>query len=170
MEKPLSMLLLTLGGFIAAAVLLATVFPAITRTGNAIASERSAIGEQSLQEIAVANALSELDGTGTWQDTDTDTYFDIWAWVNNIGSVTLLDIDDLDVFVHTTGTSARIPHTSDAANTYPQWSAAVEGGGEWVVDATLKITIHYSGTVTPGTFTIEAVTPEGARSLGNYTF
>ena len=85
MEKPLSMLLLTLGGFIAASILLATVFPAITQTGNSIASERTAIGTQSLQEIAVANALSELDGTGAGQDTDTDTYFDIWAWVNNTG-------------------------------------------------------------------------------------
>ena len=76
----------------------------------------------------------------------------------------------MDILVHTAGKSARIPHTSDAASTYPQWAAAVEGGGEWVEDATLEITIRYTGAVPPGTFTIEAVTPEGAWALGNYTF
>lgn len=39
------------------------------RTDNAIASERSTIGTQSLQGIALANALSELDRSAAWQDT-----------------------------------------------------------------------------------------------------
>ena len=162
------MMLLTVGGFIAAMVLLATVFPAVTRTGNAIASERSAIGVQSLQDIGIVNALSELDGGGVWQDTDTDTYFDVWVWLKNSGSVTIYDLSELDVFVHTVGTSTRVPHTGDAGGGYPQWSAVVEGGGEWVESSTLKITIHYSAAVTAGTFTLETLTPEGARALGTY--
>ena len=41
MEKPLTMMFLTHGGFTAAMVLIATVFPAIARAGNAIANDRA---------------------------------------------------------------------------------------------------------------------------------
>ncbi|MDA0798904.1 MAG: hypothetical protein O2826_03580 [Chloroflexi bacterium] len=163
------MMLLTLGGFIAAAALLAMVFPSVIKTGNAIAADRASISEQSLQEIAVVNALSELDGSGIWQDTDSDTYFDVWAWVKNTGSVTIGDLTDLDVFVHGAGTSERIPHTTDTAG-YPQWSASVVGGGTWVESSTLAITIHYSAAISADSYAVETVTSEGAGSLRFFEF
>jgi hypothetical protein len=169
MEKPLAMMLLTLGGFVAAAILLATVFPSVVQTGNAIAADRASISQQSLQEITVVNALSELDSSAIWQDTDSDTYFDLWMWVKNTGSVTVEDITDLDVFVHGAGTSERIPHSSHTAG-YPQWSASVIGGGTWLESSTLAITIHYSAAVDTGSYAVEAVTSQGANSLRFFEF
>jgi archaellum component FlaG (FlaF/FlaG flagellin family) len=169
MEKPVAVLLLTLGGFVAAAILLATVFPSVISTGNAIAADRASISEQSLQEIAVVNSLSELDGTGTWQDTDSDTYFDVWMWVKNTGSVTIGDVTDIDIFVHGAGTSTRIPHSDDTAS-YPQWSASVVGGDTWLEGSTLAITIHYSSAVSAGTYGMEALTSQGAGSLRFFEF
>ena len=170
MEKPLAMMLLTVGGFAAAAILLAMLFPSITRTGNAIATEREGLSAQSLEEIAVVNSYSELDGSGTWQDIDSDTYFDVWIWVKNTGAVTIDGLDDLDVFVHHSGTSQRIPHSSDAGAAYPQWHPAVEGGGTWTADSTLKITVHYSAAIGTGDYQLEVATPAGAVALGNFAF
>ena len=103
LEKPLSMLLLTLGGFITASVLLAMLFPSITRTGNAIAKDRDGFVQQTSEHITLINGFSELDATATWQDTDSDTYFDVWMWVKNTGSKTITPFDDVDVFVHSSG-------------------------------------------------------------------
>jgi hypothetical protein len=164
MEKPLAMMLLTVGGFIAAATLLTTVSPSVIKTGNAIAADRASISEQSLQEVVVVNAMSELDGTGSWQDTDLDTYFDIWAWVKNTGSVTISDLADTDVFLHGGGTSTRIPHATDTAG-YPQWTASVVGGGTWVEASVVAITVHYSAAVSPGAYAVEFVTSQGAGSV-----
>jgi archaellum component FlaG (FlaF/FlaG flagellin family) len=113
------MMLLTVGSIAVAAMLVAVVFPAIARTGNAIASDRAGIALQANDGIAVVNAYSELDGSAVWQDTDSDTYFDVWIWVKNTGGVTIHDLDDLDVFVHGRGDSERIPHTSAAGAAYP---------------------------------------------------
>lgn len=164
MEKPLSMMLLTVGGFIAAAILLATVFPSVVGTGNAIAADRASTSMQSLQDISVVNTLAELDSSGAWEDTDSDTYFDIWVWVKNTGSTTIEDISNLDVFIHGAGTSERIPHADDTAG-YPRWSASVIGNGTWIESSTLAINIHYSSAITAGRFQVEAVTSQGADSL-----
>lgn len=170
LEKPLSMLLLTLGGFITAAVLLATLTPTVTRTGNAIVADREGFVDQTSEDITLVNAFSELDSAATWQDTDSDTYFDIWMWTKNTGTRTIPKFDNLDVFVHSSGTSERIPHADDAGVSYPQWTAAVEGETTWLEDATLKITVHYSGAQAAGDYTLEVVTPVGAKTVQRFTF
>lgn len=110
-----------------------------------------------------------MDGSGIWQDTDSDTYFDVWVWVKNTGSVTIGDLTDLDVFVHGSGTSERIPHTTDTAG-YPRWSASVVGGGTWVESSTLAVTVHYSAAISAGSYAVETVTSEGAGSLRFFEF
>ncbi len=164
------MLLLTLGGFITASVLLAMLFPSITRTGNAIAKDRDGFVQQTSEHITLVNGFSELDATATWQDTDSDTYFDVWMWVKNTGSKTITPFDDLDVFVHSSGTSQRIPHENDAGVSYPRWAGDVEGAAVWLEDATLKITVHYSAGQAAGDYTLEVVTPLGARTIERFIF
>ena len=114
--------------------------------------------------------FSELDAAAAWQDTEPDTFFDVWMWVKNTGAKTIKNLDDLDVFVHTGGTSARIPHEDDAGGSFPRWATTVEGGGDWREDATLKITVHYSGALAAGDYTLEVVTPAGARTIERFTF
>lgn len=164
------MVLLTLGGFIASSILLATLFPSIARMNDAIASDRAGLVTQTREEVTLVNAFSELDAAATWQDTELDTLFDVWMWVKNTGAKTIEDLDDLDVFVHAGGTSARIPHEDDAGGSFPQWASTVEGGGDWWQDATLKITVHYSGALAAGDYTLEVVTPAGARTIERFTF
>jgi hypothetical protein len=98
----------------------------------------------------VVNAYSELDETGSWQDVDSDTYFDAQGWVKNPGGLTIGDIDEMDVFLGNAGTSERIPYSTDAGATYPRWTYAVEQGGDWVVGATLLITVHYTSALATG--------------------
>ena len=168
MDKALATMLLTVGGFIGAMALLALVLPSITSTGNAIASDRAGVGTQSREAISVVNALSELDGTGAWQDTDGDTYFDLYVWVKNTGGVTIGKAAEVDLFVHSEGIAERIPHANDTAG-YPRWTAAVEGGGGWEAGATLKITVHYQTAITAGDHVIEAATANGAGDASRFT-
>jgi len=164
------MILLMLGGLIAATLLVAIVYPSIGKTGNAIASERAGASIESLQQIRVVNAFSELDGTGSWQDVDSDTYFDAQGWVKNTGSLTIGDIDEMDVFLGDAGTSERIPNSIDAGATYPQWTYTVEQGGEWVVGATLRITVHYTSALTAGEHVLRVVTSDGTEASGTFAF
>lgn len=156
-----------LGGFVAATTLLALVYPSITTTGNAIAADRAGVTVQSREAIAIVNAMSELDGQGTWQDTDADTYFDLYVWVKNTGAVTIPKPSAIDIFVHTAGIGERIPHANDTAG-HPRFTAEVEGGGTWEDGGTLKLTVHYGSALTPGDHTIEVTTPRGARHLQRF--
>ena len=159
-----------MGRMASAAILIAIVFPAIARTGNAIAADRTGVSEQSSEEIRLVNALSELDASGSWLDTDSDSLFDVWVWVKNTGAETVRSVNEMDVFVHGGGTSARIPHSSVAGGSNPQWAHAVEGGGTWLVDITLKITIHYATAVAADDYAIEVATPRGANATGTFPF
>lgn len=169
MDKSLTTLLLTVGGLIGAIAVLALVYPSIVQVGTAIAADRAGISAQSQESIAVVNALSELDAWGNWQDTDADSSFDLYVWVKNNGGATISKIDGLDVFVFHGGISERIPNAADAGGTYPQWNAEVEGGGDWLVGKTLKITIHYSSALTSGDYTIDVTTPNGAHDASRFT-
>ena len=170
MEKPLTMALLTVAGFAAGMAVLAAVFPGVLRLGNAIAADRSSQTSQSSLHTRIPNAFSELDGSAVWQDTDSDTYFDAWLWVKNTGETTITDIAELDLFVHQGGVSQRIPHSTDAGATYPQWTGAVEGGGSWLAGSTLKINVHYSAAISPGDYVLRVVTPYSGDATGTFTF
>lgn len=170
MEKPLTLMLLTLGGFIIGATILAMLFPSITRTGNAIAADRAGFTAQTQEEITVVNAYSELDGTGAWQDTDADTFFDVWIWVKNTGGATVRDIKEMDVFVHASGTAERITYSTDSGAPKPIWSAVVEGSSDWTVGATVKVNVHYAAALSAGDHTLEVVTANGAQALSTFGF
>ena len=170
MEKPLALILLTLGGFIIGATVLAMLFPSIARTGNAIAADRAGFTAQTREDIAIVNAYSELDGTAAWQDTDADTFFDAWMWVKNTGGATIRDIKEMDVFVHASGTADRIPYNADPAATKPNWQVAVEGSNDWTVGATVKVNVHYAAALSAGDHTLEVVTPNGAQALAAFDF
>jgi hypothetical protein len=166
-EKALTTMLLTVGGFVAAMALLALAYPSIAGMGNAIAADRAGMSTQSREAIAAVNAASELDAGGAWQDSDADTYFDLYVWAKNVGATTIARPDGIDVFVFSEGIAERIPHASDTAS-YPQWTATVEGGGSWGIGRTLKITVHYESALAPGDYTIEITAPSGMRAFERF--
>ena len=162
MERVLSLGLLTLGGIVAAVIFISNVLPAVAR--SSAAQERAAAQSRDMWkgELRLTHALSELDSAGVWRDLDADTYFGVWLWAKNVGAATIRDLEEMDVFIGKAGAFARIPHESDAGAAYPRWVAAVEGGGTWRPDKTLKITVRYVVPLTPATYTLRIVIPTGA--------
>ena len=169
MDKALSTAMLTIGGLIASAVLLGTLLPAVSRSANTMERLGEDLRDGLQSDVRITNIYSELDATETWQDIDSDTYFDLWVWARNTGTKTVRDIDKFGIFVGTQGSSERIPYTADAGVSYPQWSYTIEGGALWEPETTLRITVHYEAAVTPGTHIVQVVTPAGTtafRSVG----
>ncbi len=146
------------------------VFPAITRSSNSIVRIAQKVDERIQTQVSVIYAASELDENGVWQDTDSDTYFDVWVWVKNVGAARILGVDQTDVFFGTEGNFVRVPHANDAGGTYPQWTHAIENGTEWNNTATAKITIHYSTALASDTYTVKIVTPSGAYDSHFFSF
>lgn len=162
MEKVVAIALLTIGGLAAAGVFIGNVLPAVA--SSTAAQERATAQFESVSErdVRLTQLLSELDEGGSWQDLDNDGYFDVWGWAKNMGTATIRDLDDADVFIGRLGTYQRVPHEADAGAAYPRWTAAVEGGGAWLADKTLKITVHYASTLPSADYAMRLVIPTGA--------
>ncbi len=161
---------MVIAGVVAAVLVINAVFRAITRGSNSIVRIAQRVDERIQTQISVVFAASELDENGVWQDTDSDTYFDVWVWVKNVGAARILGVDQTDVFFGTEGDFQRIPHTNDAGGTYPQWTYSLENGSEWNTTTTAKITIHYSATLASDTYTVKVVTPSGAYDSHFFSF
>ena len=169
-DKVITTALLVIAGVVASALVMNAVFPAISRSGNSIVRVAQSVDDRIQTQISVVYAASELDENGAWQDTDSDTYFDVWVWVKNVGASRILGVDQTDIFFGTEGNFARIPHTNDAGGTYPQWSHTIENGTEWSTTATTKFTLHYSTTLATDTYTVKVVTPQGAFDSHFFSF
>lgn len=147
-----------------------TTYPAIVRSSNAIVNVSERMDERIESQVSIVYGAAELDSSGTWVDTDADTYFDVWVWVKNVGSSRILGEDQMDVFLGKTGSFARIPYVADAGASYPRWSYTLENGTEWTNTVTLKITIHYSSAQTTGTYLVKVITPSGAYDEQYFSF
>ena len=146
------------------------VFPAITRSSNSIVRIAERVDDRIQTQVSIVYAAAELDENGIWQDTDSDTYFDVWIWVKNVGSSRILGVDQTDVFFGTEGDFERVPHSTDAGASYPQWTYVIENGSEWNNTATVKLTLHYSTTLASDTYTLKVVTPSGAYDSHFFSF
>ena len=146
------------------------VFPAINRSGNSIIRSAKRVDERIETQISVIYGTGELDSTGTWQDTDSDTYFDVWVWAKNVGSSRILGIERTDLFFGKEGDYARIPHVNDAGGGYPSWSYTIENGTDWVNSKTVKFTIHYTAALTSDTYRATIVVPSGSSDEHYFSF
>ena len=165
------MVLLTLGGFIASSILLATLFPSIVRMNDAIASDRAGLVTQTREEITLVNAFSELDAAAAWQDTESDTLFDVWMWVKNTGAVRIIALQRIDVFFGPETAFDRIPY-GGAGCTAPCWEYELENDTEWNSTATLHITIYLEAgnpLAAGNTYYIKVVTPNGIEDSKFFT-
>ncbi len=147
-----------------------TTYPAIVRSSNSIVMTSERMEERIGSQISIVYATGELDSAGAWQDTDSDGYFDVTVWVKNVGSTRILGVDQMDVFLGMTGSTTRIPHVNDAGASYPRWSYTIENGTEWTNTVTIKISIHYSGAQTTGTYVVKVITPSGAYDEHTFSF
>jgi hypothetical protein len=121
-------------------------------------------------QISTVYATAELDDSGVWQDTNSNTYFDAFVWVKNVGSVRIIGIDKMDVFFGTDGNFERIPHESDAPASFPRWSYVIENNTEWINTATLRITIHYSSALASDTYMVKVITTTSISDTYYFSF
>jgi len=161
MDKVITTALLIVISVVLSLVLFNAAYPAILQSGDAISSMADRSAERLRSQIAIVHCAGELDSTGAWSDTNGNGLFDVFIWVKNVGSTRVFPIDSLDVFFGPEGNFSRLQGVNQAGGTYPRWTAAVEGGGDWVPASTLKITIQYLAPLTSNWYFVKVTTPAG---------
>ena len=169
-DKVISTSLLVVATVAAAMVMISAVMPAIARSGNAITRSSARVDDRIETQVSIVYGTAELDSNGAWQDTDSDSYFDVWVWVKDVGASRIIGIDQTDVFFGVTGNFIRVPHVNDAGGAYPSWSYTVENGTEWENSVTIKITIHYEAAKASDTYEVKVVVPPGAYDDHFFSF
>ncbi len=175
MDKAIVTLLLTVAGVIAAVAVMNAVYPAVTRSSSALSSASGNVDERIKTSVSVVQGLGELNSSGTFVDTNSNSLFDFFIWVKNVGDIRVSAIEESDVFFGQPGAAAahtvkRVPHTSDAGGTYPQWSYAVENGTDWGPANTIKVTVAFNDgcpgacSKPAGTYYLRFITPNGVSA------
>jgi hypothetical protein len=147
-DKAIVTVLLIIAGVACVAFIFNSVYPAITRGGDAVVSMGDRMADRIRSQVNIIHAVSEFDpacNTTFWRDTDNSTTFDIFGWAKNIGTTRILAPRRSDVFFGREGNFRRIPHVDHAGGVRPFWKYAIQDGrAEWGGAATIKITIRYA--------------------------
>lgn len=162
-------MLLTIAGVIAAVAIMNAIYPAVTRSSSALTAASGSVDERIKTNIEVVHVVGELSSSSTWVDTNSNSLFDFFAWVKNVGDARVVAVDETDIFFGQPGGIERVPYTDDAGASYPQWSYAIENGSDWNQSVTLKITVSFDdgcpSCIKPtGTYFIKVVTPNGVSN------
>jgi hypothetical protein len=112
--------------------------------------------------VTIIHAAGELDENGVWQDTNGDGNFDVFLWVKNIGSVTIDNPENGDLFIGGTDIDwTRIPHADWAGGLLPSWDDTVENGTDWSQTETLAIEVSFETPLSAGEYSIRLIIPNG---------
>jgi hypothetical protein len=163
MDKVITTALLIIASMVLAVVLFNSTYPAVTNSGQAISVMASRADDRLQSQIVVIQVAGEKAG-GWWQDVNGNGYFDVFAWVKNIGTTRIFPIQAMDVFFGPEGNFVRIPEASQAGQAYPRWTGQIENGSEWTPTATLKITISYAEPLPAGRYYLKVTAPNGVFS------
>ena len=160
MDKVITTALLIVVGMVLAVVLFNSAYPAVTDSGQAISVMAGRADDRLKSQIVIIHVAGEKDG-GWWQDVNGNGYFDVFAWVKNVGTTRIFPLQAMDVFFGPEGDFVRIPEASQAGQSYPRWTGQVENGSEWTPTATLKITVSYAQPLPAGRYYIKVTAPNG---------
>ena len=164
MDKVLATVLMIVAAVISVVIVINVVYPAITSSSGSISSASSRMGDRIRSQIQIIHATGELDSVGSFSDTDSDSNFDIFIWVKNVGSETIDSIYSSDVFIaNTDNVWSWIPHTDYAAGANPQWTYTLENGSaKWKKATTAKIEVNYgNSTQSSGEYSVKVLIPNG---------
>jgi flagellar protein FlaG len=163
-------MLLTIAGVIAAVAVINAVFPAVMRSSSALTTASGNVDERIKTNISVVQSVGELDTGGSFVDTNSNSLFDFYVWVKNVGSVTVPAPEESDVFFGQPGSIVRIPYVDDSPGTYPNWTYTVEGGGDWDVASTVRIEVRFDDgcpgacSQPQGDYFVRVITPNGVAT------
>ncbi|MBX3014618.1 MAG: hypothetical protein KF832_24070 [Caldilineaceae bacterium] len=161
MDKVITTTFMIIASIITSVMVFNAVFPAITRSRDALTIMRGRMDERIKSQISIIHATGELDQQAMWQDSNANEMFDVFVWVKNVGDLRITAVDQMDLFFGPEGNFARIPHVSDAGGTYPYWEWTVENDTYWNPTATLKITVHYASILPSQRYFLKVVLPNG---------
>lgn len=146
------------------------VYPAISRSSSALVGAAAVMDDRIKSQVSIVHATGELNSGGSWVDTNSDGDFDAFIWVKNVGSSRIVDIGKSDVFFGQQGNFARIPYVDDAGGVKPYWSSNLTSASEWMPSTTMTVTLHYSTTLTTGTYWAKVAIPNGVTVEKYFSF
>lgn len=168
MDKAITTTFMIIASIITSVMVFNAVFPAITRSRDALVTMRGRLDERIKSQITIIHASGELDESAAWQDTNSNGNFDVFLWVKNVGAVRIAAVEKLDLFFGPEGNFVRIPYVTEAAGSYPYWEWTVENDAYWNPTATIKITVHFSSILSSQRYFLKVVLPNGLT--GDYYF
>lgn len=149
MDKAITTALLIVAGVVCMIFVFNSVYPMINRSNQAMVSMAETIDERMKSRINIVHAANSANRTS------------VYIWVKNVGTQRITAIDESDLFFGQSDNFSRIPYTSDAGGSYPQWDYEIENDTEWKTSATLKITLTYSSDPGSGTYYAKYIIPNG---------
>lgn len=162
MDKAITTALLIVISMVMAMLLFNAAYPAVISGSEAITRMTNRTSEKILSQIEVIHATGELDSGGFWQDINSNSQFDVFLWVKNVGETRLHPPEQADVFFGVEGNFTRIHYAADNSGGYPYWNWQIENATQWTPNATLRITIHYATPLPPGRYFTKISAPGGA--------
>jgi hypothetical protein len=164
MDKAITTAMLIVISMVMAMLLFNTAYPAVISGGEAITRMADRTSQQMQSQIEIIHGTGELDGSGFWQDINSNSQFEVFLWVKNVGETRLNPPEESDLFFGAEGNFVRIPYSADGSSGYPFWSLQIENADQWTPNATLKITIHYAMPLTSGRYFAKLSAPGGATA------
>lgn len=164
MDKSITTALLIVISMIMAVMLFNSAYPAIVQGGEAINSMAYQASERLKTSITIVHSAAELNGDGWWQDSNSNGFFEVFIWVKNTGSVSLIAPERMDVFFGPEGDFVRIPFEAEAGSVYPRWSWQLENGVSWSPTATMRLTLRFTTPLASGRYYLKVVLPDGLEA------
>lgn len=147
MDKIIVTVMLIIGGMVASFAIFNGIYPAVERSGAAITNASDTMNDRIKSDIKII----QVNEDGTTID----------AWVKNIGSSEIKCVENSDVFFGSESNFSRIPF-GDINSPLPYWSYQFEGAAsEWTPTKTNKIMIHLTSSLSPDTYALKIIIPNG---------
>ncbi|HXG41186.1 MAG TPA: hypothetical protein VNL95_00445 [Dehalococcoidia bacterium] len=150
MDKVLVTVLLVVAGIVSASIVANTVLPAVQRAGGDVVSVSGAVSDRIRTDARIIETAAAA-GSQTVQ-----------VWVKNVGSITIANLERMDVFFGPVGNFQRVPPCAQTGNVPPCWEISIENDTRWSPYATARVDIELDAGLTTGQdYIVTVVLPNG---------
>jgi archaellum component FlaF (FlaF/FlaG flagellin family) len=154
MDKVIVTVLLIIGGVVSSFAIFNGVFPALERSSSAINSATNQINDQIKSQIEIINVSS-----------DEST---VQFWVKNTGTSVIGSIENSDVFI-TDGTTVEHLVYGEGLTPPSYWNYQLVGDSTtWRPTVTIEVAVYLSLPLTPGSYQIKFVIPNGISDEADF--
>jgi hypothetical protein len=147
-DKAITTALLIIAGVVCMIFVFNSVYPMINRSSQAMTSMAEQVDERMKSRINIVHAASSSDNKS------------VYLWIKNVGTQTILDVKQSDLFFGQEDNFERIPYVDDSEDN-PRWSFIIENDSQWKTSATIKVTITYDSVTASGTYFAKFIIPNG---------